>query len=105
MMKTLKEIKWTNTEALKGAYRSYCNSNYETLEDAYVRYSRAKKEAYDYCINLMKEFDGDGMRIIGRNCHTFSAGFIFEVLDEETYEVKRAFCYITKSYDRFTLLD
>lgn len=104
-MKTLKEISWSNTEALRRAYNSYCMSSYETLSDAYGRYSEAKSKAYDYCIDLMKRFNSDDLRIIGHNTYMFSAGFTFDVLDSETYEVKKAFCYITPSYDKFMLLD
>lgn len=104
-MKTLKEISWSNTEVLRRAYNSYCMSSDRTLSDAYGSYSKAKSNAYDYCVGLMEKFNSDDLRIIGHNTYMFSAGFTFDVLDSETYEVKKAFCYITPSHDKFMLLD
>ena len=107
-MKETKEINWNNTAALRKvriAYTDYCGSSHRTLSDVYGHYSTAKDNAYNYCVNLMKKFEGNDLRIISYNTFRFSAGFIFEVLDSETNEVKRAFCYITPTHDRFMIID
>ena len=104
-IKETKEINWNSTATLRKAYQDYCGSSNRTLSDVYGRYSTAKDNAYNYCVDLMEKFEGNDLRIISYNTFMFSAGFIFEVLDSETNEVRRAFCYITSSYDRFMLID
>ena len=103
-MKKTNEINWSNTATLKRAYQDYCGSSHRTLSDVYGRYSTAKDNAYTYCVDFMEKFNGNDLRIISYNTFMFSAGFTFEVLDSETGEVKRAFCYITPAYDRFMLI-
>lgn len=104
-MKETKEINWNNTATLRRAYQDYCRSSHRTLSDVYGRYSTAKDNAYNYCVDLMEKYNGNDLRIISYNTFMFSAGFTFEVLDSETNEVKRAFCYITPSHDRFMIID
>lgn len=104
-MKKTNEIRWSNAAVLRNAYNDYCGSSHKTLSDVYGHYSTTKDNAYDSCVDLMKKFEGNDLRIISYNTFMFSAGFTFEVLDSETNEVRRAFCYITPSYDRFMLID
>lgn len=83
-------------EARRTALRhceSYKISTDYSLRDAYGRYSRAKEEAWDYCKELMHKFDGYGLKVIGHNCHTFSAGFMFE------WDNITMFMYITPTRD------
>ena len=65
-----------------------------TLDDVYNSYSNAKQRAFNYCINLMKEYDGDGLIILAHNYMTFSVGFIGYI------NGLKHFFYITKDYDR-----
>lgn len=104
-MKKTNEINWNNTATLRRAYNNYCGSSNRILSDVYGSYSTAKDNAYNYCVDLMEKYNGNDLRIISYNTFMFSAGFTFEVLDNETNEVRRAFCYITPSYDRFMFID
>lgn len=76
-------------------YPYYQQSNASDLSDVYGRYSTAKAAAWKYCYDLMAEYDGWGLRIIGHNVFMFTAGFLFR--DPETDALK--FMYITKSSD------
>ncbi len=77
------------------AYSTYKMARYTDLYSAYGRCSSRKREAWDYCQKLCEKHNGEGLRVIGRNCHTFSAGF--EFTDQETGEIM--FMHITKSHD------
>lgn len=86
----------TSNKNIQGAYRTYLNSIYEDLFDAYEHPSIYKAQAWEYCINLCREYGGfpSTLKIIGFNCMTFSAGFIGYI------DGLKHFFWITKSYDR-----
>ena len=46
------------------------------LDDCYIKYSFAKKRAFDYCINKKNEMGGNNGRIISYNCSFFSYAFM-----------------------------
>ena len=74
-------------------------SKYELSEDynldnVYKSYSRNKSLAWDYCKDLMNEYNGHGLKVISHNLTMFTAGFIYETCDGEYL------MYITKSADR-----
>lgn len=78
-------------------YKRYQDSTMYWLGDAYPSgYSYEKGRAWQYCIDLMHEKGGSGLKVISKNTFQFSAGF--EYWDNETG--KDMFVYITKSYDR-----
>lgn len=85
----------TTSKQIKNAYESFKRSSAYSLHDVYGSYSQAKENAYNYCRNLCRQYDGTSFAIIGANTMTFSAGFIGTVDGEE------CFVYITKSYDRY----
>ena len=72
----------------------YMNHTGRTLDDVYNNYSSAKKRAYWYCEDLMKDHDGSGLLIIHHCCMTFSVGFIGYI------NGLKHFFYITRDYDR-----
>lgn len=82
------------TKKAQGFIQMYKHARFSTLSEAYARPSVAKQRAYDYCLDLMREYDGEGGRITGRNCMVFSFAF------RGTYEGKPALFYITRDYDR-----
>lgn len=85
---------YSNTKQLKNAYRDYLRSTNYHLSDCYINCSYYKQKAFWYCQDLVKKYNGSGLKIIGYNSQTFSVGFIGEIFG------KKAFFYITKTYDR-----
>lgn len=89
----------TNTSYQRRTARNNINRyNYSTdyrLEDVYGRYSSAKARAWNYCVELMKKYNGYGLKVLSSNTFMFTAGFLFE--DKETGAVQ--FMFITPSYD------
>lgn len=89
-----------NTQQLRSAFTQYGYimtglwHGERSLDEAYGRYSSAKARAWDYCIDLMKEYDGNGIVILGHNCMTFSVGFIGYI------DGLKHFFYITRDHDR-----
>lgn len=77
-------------------YAAYRRSTWTELYDAYDSFSRGKVDAWRYCKDLCKKYNGDGLKVISRNCHKFTAGF--EYVDSETGEIM--FMYITKGYNQ-----
>ena len=73
----------------------YIRSNATSLDDVYGRYSRAKVNAWNYCIDLCIRLNGHNLKIVSFNQNIFTAGFIFA--DKETGVLK--FMYITPNYD------
>lgn len=73
--------KINTTKAAKEIQTRYEKSNIFELWQAYQTASGAKQLAFAYCKNLMRELNGYGLKIIGYNCHTFSAAFRFEDKD------------------------
>ena len=74
-------------------YSAYKRSTTYSLDSAYGTYSSAKARAWRYCEELMQEHNGYGLKVIAHNCHTFSAGFMFE------QDGKEMFMYITHARD------
>lgn len=58
------------------APRKYCDGY--TLADVYNRYSTAKENAFKYCRDLCKKYNGWGMCISSHNAQTFTVMFNFE---------------------------
>jgi hypothetical protein len=69
------------------------SENYDIFQ-AYKSPSRKKQEAWEYCKDLCEERNGRNLKIIGKNCFSFSAGFFYT--DENG---KERFTHITKSND------
>lgn len=88
--------KWEMAEYVSGQYRL---SNMDELYKAYERASQAKWNAWENCKRLCREYDGWGLKVIGKNCHFFSAGFLFT--DEETGVVRimKITAYGHEAYD------
>ena len=96
----------TNRKAMRCNYSDYsayidgrmAGRNYyrygRTLDDVYGSYSSAKAQAYRYCVDLMRDYDGHGLLIMGHNCMTFSVGFIGYI------NGLKHFFYITRDHDR-----
>ena len=78
------------------SYPNYRMSKYTDLYSAYGRCSAKKREAWEYCKNLCEKYNGEGLRVIGRNAHRFSAGF--EYTDSQTGD--KMFMYISPNYDQ-----
>ena len=93
-----KKMKQVNTKTVAEAYIRYLNSRTYTLNQCYTKHSYAKDMAFEYCIDLMRRYDGYGLKIIGYNQMTFSAGFI------GIYDGDESFFYITVNYDRVMTL-
>ena len=74
-------------------YSAYKRSTTYSLDSAYGTDSSAKARAWRYCEDLMNQYDGYGLKVIGHNYHTFSAGFMFE------QDGKEMFMYITHARD------
>lgn len=55
----------------------YEKSTATNLSEVYGRYSTKKAEAFNYCLNLMKRYNGWGLRILTHNSFVFTAGFEF----------------------------
>ena len=79
--------------------RQYRVSNMDELYKAYGRASQAKWNAWENCKRLCHEYNGWGLKVIGKNCHFFSAGFLFT--DEETGVVRimKITAYGHEAYD------
>lgn len=86
---------YTNNKTMRNAYERYESSRDYDLFSCYERPSHAKMQAWEYCKSLCEKHDGYGLKIIGFNTMSFSAGFVGEI-DGEI-----AFFYITKDYDRW----
>ena len=80
----------------KSNIMAWRNSRYTDLRSAYGRYSKDKADAWDYCMKLCSEKNGEGLKVISANSWRFTAGFVYP--DAETGELM--FMYITKEYDQ-----
>lgn len=85
------------TRAAKAAYKQYRYGWYagHSLRDVYDRYSAAKADAEDYCLDLCNKLNGRGFVILSACTMTFSVGFLFD--DPETGAER--FAYITRDYN------
>ena len=80
-------------------FTNYATSNNRTLHDVYGTFSQAKEKAYDYCLGLMRKYDGSNFKIISFNTFMFTAGFTFT--DEQGND---CMMYITPSQDKVIVL-
>lgn len=48
------------------------------LDDAYGRYSSAKRHAYDYIRNERPNIRKMAMTVVGVSCHFFSVGYVYQ---------------------------
>lgn len=88
-----------NTKTMRNAYEQFNNSSIFDLDQCYYNFSRAKAQAYDYCIELFNRYNGVKFRITGYNSMIFSVGFIGEI------NGKKAFFYITPHHDRYIYIE
>ena len=58
-------------------FEQYKKSNMKSLRDAYGTFSTKKQAAWDDCVALMRACNGTDLRVIGKNCHIFTAGFMY----------------------------
>lgn len=68
---------------------------------AYDKPSINKVKAWEYCKKLCGDYNGKNLRVLANTCFIFTAGFVGEIEDATTGEVKNIFVYITKSYDKY----
>ena len=96
-METMHSVKEPLTPANRRTalkhYDAYKRSTKYSLYDAYGRFSKEKAEAWQYCEDLMKEYDGYGLKVISHNGYQFTAGFMFE------WDNVPMFMYISRSHD------
>ncbi len=60
---------------LNDYYQRWLNSTENTIYKAYSRPSRYKVAAFERCEDIMCEFNGYSLRIVGHNSSQFSAAF------------------------------
>ena len=90
-----------SVKKLKGAYERYLKSDMTSILHAYTKPSVYKVQAWEErCKGTMREFGGHDLRIIGKNCSIFTAGFVFEDMANRKY-----FCYITPSQKYLVSID
>ena len=77
-------IKKNTKKAEQMLARANYNEGY-TLHEVYGNYSRAKENAYNYCLGLCYKENGYNFRIISHN--TFSFSVAWEITNPETGEV------------------
>lgn len=75
---------------------SYEKSQISNIWQAYKQPSHNKQTAFAFCLQLMRKYNGYGMKILGYNSYIFSAAFRFE--DENGVD---CLAYITPIQDRF----
>lgn len=78
-------------------YSDYLRASATMLSQVYGKYSKAKADAYDYCLRLCRDLDGHDLRIVSSNVYHFSVGFRFT--DKETGKEK--FAYITRDHNSY----
>lgn len=78
----------------RGNINRYKASKLYSLEHAYNKPSARKENAWQYCINLMLDKCGYGLKILSYNTFMFTAAFLF--IDENGVE---NMMYITPNYD------
>lgn len=75
---------------LNDYYQRWLNSTENTIWKAYGRPSRYKLQAWERCQDIMQEFDGYRLRIVGHNSSAFSAAF---TTDTDFYVITKANIY------------
>lgn len=71
---------------LNSYYQRWLDSTENTIYKAYSRPSVYKLRAFERCEDIMHEFGGYNLRIVGHNCHLFSAAF---TTDTDFYVITR----------------
>lgn len=71
-----------NTKKAQGIIERFCSSNLYNLEYCYESCSKAKRNAYVWCLRKCAEMDGWRFRIISFNTMSFTCGWLYE--DKET---------------------
>ena len=89
----------TKKAIMSQKYREFNRSFAFELGHVYGRYSEAKARAWDYCLSLADKYNGGALRILSANTMIFTVGFVGEINN------RKAFFYITPSYDRYIYLD
>ena len=86
----------TKNKQIKRAYYHYNNyTTYENIWYAYEQPSSKKEKAWEDCKALCKEYNGENLRVIGKNTYHFSAGFTC-IIDN-----KYCFVYITPTKNSY----
>lgn len=89
-----------NSTQIKRAYNEFLKGyGYTSLFECYARPSSAKVQAYEYCNRMYRLYDGSDFRILSYNTFNFTVGFV------GTINGKKAFFYITSTYDRYMYID
>lgn len=100
ILKEIKKMKKVNfNNEMKTRYNQYIMSDNYNLWDVYSSFSRAKAEAFKYCQNLCKEYNGQNLKILTASRFVFTAGFTYTDNDN-----KKHFVLITKSKDLDTII-
>ena len=64
-----------NTQRAQRIIQAWLRSDEYSLWSAYERPSRAKEDAYEYCLTLERQMNGEQGCITGHNTCTFSYAF------------------------------
>lgn len=80
----------------KNNIKGWRNSDCTELYDAYGKCSKKKRNAWQHCKDLQKEYNGRDLKIISHNSYKFTAGF--EFVDPDTGEIM--FMYIGPGYNQ-----
>lgn len=75
---------------LNDYYQRWLNSTENTIWKAYGRPSVYKVRAFERCEDIMHEFDGYSLRVVGHNSSQFSAAF---TTDDTFYVITKANIY------------
>lgn len=92
-------MKECKTTQMKANLERLWRTSETHLGEVYNTWSNAKERAYDYCLELVRKYNGYNYRILGANSCVFSFGFIGEI------NGRKAFFYITHTADRFMYID
>ena len=76
-------------------FSMYLSSNMTSLSDCYKSFSARKKSAWNYCLGLMADLDGNNLKVVSYNVNIFTAGFLFIDKDGEP-----CYMHVTPSYDQ-----
>lgn len=75
---------------LNSYYQRWLDSTEDSLYKSYSRPSQYKVAAFERCEDIMHEFDGYSLRIVGHNSSQFSAAF---TTDTDFYVITKANIY------------
>lgn len=64
------------TKTARQYSRAYFNATATRLDDVYKSYSFNKKQAFDNCIQVYRDYDGAHLKILSANTFAFTVGFI-----------------------------